>query len=107
DEHFTEPLRLENLAEKMGCSVPSFLQVFRRKTGMGFSQYLQEIRIKEAKRMLRAGSLTITLVAQECGFNSVSYFIQAFRRSTGLSPKQYRDSVKDQHLSTPSPENER
>jgi AraC-like DNA-binding protein len=94
DKHFTEPLRLGDLAGKTGLSKPAFLKGFRQRTGRGFSQYLQGLRLEEAKRMLRATPLTIGRVAQECGFNSSSYFVQAFQRANRMSPGQYRNREK-------------
>ncbi len=90
DLHFTQPLRLEEIAEKTGLSRRGFLQNFQSATGQGFSQYLQRLRLEEAKRLLRVSPLSIARVGQESGFNSASYFIQAFKRSTGVSPKVYR-----------------
>jgi AraC-like DNA-binding protein len=94
DEHFAEPLRITELAARMDLSKPAFLKNFRLRTGQGFSQYLQNRRLEEAKLMLRSGSLSIARVAQECGFNSSSYFIQAFRRLAHISPGQYRGKGK-------------
>jgi AraC-like DNA-binding protein len=94
DGHFTEPLKLRDLAKRSGLSEPAFLKDFRQSTGRGFSQYLQGLRLEEAKRLLRSSPLSISRVAQECGFNSTSYFIQAFQRGTRISPRRYRRKEK-------------
>ncbi len=91
DRHFTETLRLKDLAARAGLSNPALLKGFRRTTGQGFSKYLQGLRMDEAKRLLRATSLSVVRVAQESGFNSASYFVQAFKRSTGQPPGAFRD----------------
>jgi len=91
DRHFTGPLRLKDLAAKTGLSEPTFLKGFRRTAGLGFSRYLQNLRLEEAKRLLRNSPLSVERVAQESGFNSASYFVQSFKRSTGLTPGAYRD----------------
>ena len=90
DAHFSESLRVGNLAEESGLSIPTFLKEFRKKTGQGFSRYLQGLRLEESKRMLRSSPLSIARVAQECGFNSASYFTRNFRKLTGVSPQNYR-----------------
>ena len=90
DAHFTQPLRLKELARKTGLSEPAFLRGFRRATGQGFSRYLQALRLEEARRLLRASSLSVERVAQESGFNSASYFVQSFKRATGLTPGAFR-----------------
>ncbi len=91
DTHFTQPLRLKDLAQKAGLSQPAFLKGFKRAAGQGFSPYLQSLRLEEAKRLLRASPLSVERVAQESGFNSASYFVQAFKRSTGQTPGAFRD----------------
>jgi AraC-like DNA-binding protein len=94
DRHFTQPLRLGDLADKAGLSKSAFLRGFHKTTGRGFSQYLQGLRLDEARRLLRASPLTVGRVAQESGFNSASYFVQAFKRATGFSPNVYREREK-------------
>jgi AraC-like DNA-binding protein len=94
DRHFTQPLSLGDVADKAGLSKPAFLANFRQATGRGFSQYLQGLRIDEAKRLLRVSPLSIARVGQESGFNSASYFIQAFKRSTGYPPKAFRENER-------------
>ncbi len=91
DGHFNRPLRLGQMAEKARLSRPTFLKEFRQATGMGFSEYLQSLRVVEAKRLLRVSPISVARVGQESGFNSASYFTQAFKRATGMSPKAYRD----------------
>jgi two-component system response regulator YesN len=90
DRNMAGNLRIGDLAKRIGLSKPAFLAGFRRITGQGFSQYLQRSRIEEAKHMLGTSTIRVSRVAQECGFNSLSYFIQAFKRATGLSPRRYR-----------------
>lgn len=90
DHHFTQDLRLKDLAGQVGLSEPAFLKGFRQTTGLGFSKYLQALRLGEAKRLLRASPLSVERVAQESGFNSASYFVQSFKRATGLTPGAYR-----------------
>ena len=94
DRHFNGTIRLKDLAARMDLSEPAFLKGFRRTTGQGFSKYLQGLRMKEAKRLLRASPLSLERVAQESGFNSASYFVQSFKRATGLTPGAYRDRIK-------------
>ena len=93
DAHFTEPLRMGNLAAKSGLSIPTFLKEFRKKTGQGFSRYVQGLRLEESKRMLRSSPLSVARVAQECGFNSASYFTRNFKKLTGSSPQKYRKNA--------------
>jgi AraC-like DNA-binding protein len=98
DRHFTESIRLKELAIRTGLSEPAFLNGFRKVTGQGFSKYLQTLRLEESKRLLRASPLSILRVAQESGFNSSSYFVQAFKRATGFTPGAYRAKDLPKHI---------
>ena len=94
DQHFTQSIKLGDLAGKVALSKPTFIKDFRRATGQGFSEYLQALRLEEAKRLLRVSPLSIARVGEESGFNSTSYFIQAFKRSTGFPPKVFREKER-------------
>jgi len=63
-------------------------------TGVGMEKYLQNLRLDEARRLLKTGNLPVSQVARACGFKSGSYFIRLFRKKTGLSPQKYRRKSK-------------
>lgn len=78
------------LAEKAFVSVSKFNSDFRRVTGYSVKQYLIQLRLVNARRMLAAGGESIASVAYSCGFSGESYFIQAFRAHFGITPGQFR-----------------
>lgn len=66
-------------------------RIFKKQTGKSFSEYLNEVRIKNAKKLLCTTDKTVIETALECGFDNVTYFNRIFRRLTGMSPSQYRE----------------
>jgi transcriptional regulator GlxA family with amidase domain len=87
-------IRLEDLAAKFDISVRSLNRRFREATGKTPLQYLQQIRLDNAKELLRASNLSIAEVAFNSGYADCSYFSAQFRKAISLSPKAYRDLVR-------------
>lgn len=72
---------------------PSYLSsLFKQEMGLGFTEHLCHIRIKEAKRLLTDTNLTMVDIAQKCGFDDQSYFTKVFRKLEATTPKEYRKS---------------
>jgi YesN/AraC family two-component response regulator len=89
-QHFQQDIVLEQLAKNIFFTDPTYLgRVFKKKTGMRFSQYLLSVRMQNAKSMLESGAcLTVAEVASAVGFNDSSYFIQMYKRFYGKTPGQ-------------------
>jgi AraC-like DNA-binding protein len=90
DRRFREPLRGDRLAELAGVSLSTFSRRFKRATGLGMEAYVQNLRVAEAKKLLRSTRHSIERVGRACGFQSTSYFIHLFKKKTGLPPEKYR-----------------
>ena len=88
------PIKLEEIARKFDISVRSLNRRFRQATGKTPMQYLQQIRLDNAKELLRASNLPIAEIAFNCGYADCSYFSAQFRKAISLSPKAYRDLVR-------------
>ena len=70
---------------------PSYLsKLFNSAYGKGFGQYLNELRIRQAKRLLADERLRILDVSQQTGFLSVQNFMRVFKKQTGCTPGEYR-----------------
>jgi transcriptional regulator GlxA family with amidase domain len=91
---FHTPLTLETIAARHGMSVRSLNRRFRQATGRSPMQCLQQIRMDNAKELLRSTNLTVAEVAFACGYSDQSYFSAQFRRNITLSPRAYRDLVR-------------
>ncbi|MCM1440930.1 MAG: AraC family transcriptional regulator [Roseburia sp.] len=89
-ENFEKPIYLDDVAKKFNISRSYLSKKFKATTGMGFKEYLLNVRIKEACRRLLETNGSITEIAFACGFNDSNYFGDAFRRIKGISPNKYR-----------------
>ena len=90
NEHFREPVSLELLAAKAGISPFHFLRVFSQATGLTPHQYLLSTRIRAARFLLQATSLSVKRIALDCGFSTEAAFCSTFRKREGRTPSQYR-----------------
>jgi AraC-like DNA-binding protein len=86
DRHFREPLTLADAAAQAHLSPNYFSERFRLHTGTSFQSYLQERRLRFARSLLAATSLTVTEVCHAAGFGSLSHFGRAYRRRYGVAP---------------------
>jgi AraC family transcriptional regulator len=89
-EHAAEEFSLERLAEQAGLSRFHFQRLFKSATGVSPSRYHINLRMNEARRLLRETKMSVVDVALEVGYTNPSHFAQLFRRETGLSPSDYR-----------------
>lgn len=91
--NFARTIQLSEVADLVSMSEPSFSRYFRKKTGKTFTQFVNEYRLVHASKLLSEGTLSITAVCYECGFNNFSHFTKKFKSYTGKSPSQYRNEL--------------
>ncbi|MFD1953250.1 bifunctional transcriptional activator/DNA repair enzyme AdaA [Paenibacillus thailandensis] len=90
ETHYAEALTLNVLAEAMHLS-PYYLQrTFKRVKGVSPTEYLQEIRIKQAKRFLAESGGTVADIGLAVGMRNPAYFAAVFHKQTGMTPTEYR-----------------
>ncbi|MDF2668521.1 MAG: hypothetical protein K0R67_827 [Paenibacillus sp.] len=90
EEHYGEDISLELVADKLNLSRSYLSTYFREKTGMTFTDYLNELRIIRAKEMLCERDVRIQDVAKRIGYHNVNSFIRMFKRISGLTPGEFR-----------------
>jgi AraC-like DNA-binding protein len=90
--HYTEPLRIELLAQLVGVHRTHFSHAFAKKNGIAPQQFLLLLRINRAKELLRDKSLSVGEIALSVGYPDLYAFSRAFKTHTGQSPSDYRDS---------------
>lgn len=78
------------MAARSGLPERSFERRFRRATGMSPLEYVQTLRLEEAKQQLETTQLPVDAIAGECGYEDAGYFSRLFARKVGLTPAQYR-----------------
>jgi transcriptional regulator GlxA family with amidase domain len=85
-----EPLRLAELANHSGLSVPHYTVLFRRQTGFSPIDWFIRLRVQWACELLDTCQLSVGEIARQTGFSDLRYFTRRFRRVMGLPPRKYR-----------------
>lgn len=93
DGHQSEDLSLSEVARAVNCSTFYFCKMFKKATGLHFTEYLARVRIEKAKNLLLNPNLRISEIAYEVGFQSLTHFNRVFRRLVGESPTEYRHKL--------------
>jgi AraC-like DNA-binding protein len=88
--HHENPVGLEEIAKAMHVSTFYFCKMFKRATGLTFTDYLGRIRVEKAKTLLLNPHLRISEIAYRVGFQSLTHFNRVFRKLTGESPTHFR-----------------
>lgn len=92
--HLADRLSVEAIAEATHMSRSRLQALFRRAAGCGVSAYFHRMKIEAAKVRLRTSDRSISALAMELGYASLSTFSKKFKQLTGYSPKAYRSSVR-------------
>ena len=85
---------LTSVADYLHTSIYTVSRLFKEKTGLGFKEYITGKRLERACSLLEATSTTVTEIAAECGFESISYFGAVFKNVYGISPSKFREKQK-------------
>ncbi len=94
-EHFNEPITLDIIAEKANMSRNAFCRYFKQRTNKTFFQFLIEIRIENACKLLyREKEISIALISELCGFQNIANFNRKFKELKNLTPSQYRSKFE-------------
>ena len=93
-DHYAEPLKLADLAALVGMSPVSFSRFFRQRTGRTLSDYIVDIRLGYAARMLVDSTKNISEICYECGFNNLSNFNRTFKAKRNYTPRDFRAMFK-------------
>ena len=91
DEHYSDNITINEVAESASLSVSECLRCFHRNIGTTPIQYLKSFRIKKAAELLTNTDMKIVDVGIICGFQDMSYFAKTFRNIYGCTPSQYRE----------------
>lgn len=91
DENYvSEEVSLKNVAAFVNLSPTYFSALFKKETGMNFSDYLTKVRMEKAKELLCRTSKLVSEIAYEVGFNDYRYFGQLFKKYTGQTPREFQ-----------------
>ncbi|WP_163713536.1 helix-turn-helix domain-containing protein [Mangrovibacterium lignilyticum] len=89
---YNKKIKLEEVAGLVDLSVVSFGRLIKHRTGKTFVDFLNELRLGYATRLLIESNKTVTEICYECGFNNISNFNRTVRKSQGCTPSEFRES---------------
>ena len=92
-EHQHEELSLHQVAKAVNTSTFYFCKLFKKVTGLNFTDYVSRLRIEKAKNLLLNPNLRVSEIAYEIGFQSLTHFNRVFKRILGQSPTAYRQKL--------------
>lgn len=95
--HFKSDLSVKEVARKCNMNTAAFCRYFKKKTGKTFKDFMNEIRLGNATKLLVKGDLTMAEIAFESGFNTPSYFNRLFKKTKGITPTAYRSNYTTKH----------
>ncbi|WP_088124982.1 helix-turn-helix domain-containing protein [Roseivirga misakiensis] len=95
-DRYMEDISLQEVAALTNLTVPSFCRLFKRLTSKTFTRFLNEYRVTKALQLLNSEDCSISSVAFDSGFKSLSYFNRQFKEITGHKPSHYKKAF--QHL---------
>jgi AraC-like DNA-binding protein/ligand-binding sensor protein len=90
DEHQDEDISLPDVSKAVNTSTFYFCKMFKKATGINFTEYLSRVRIEKAKNLLLNPNARVSEVAYDVGFQSLTHFNRVFRKLVGESPTDYR-----------------
>lgn len=98
--HLNESFTIQSLSEMAQVSQTSFRRLFKAHTGKSPSDYIRELRMTSAARMLLTSDREIAEIGYQVGFSDANYFSRTFRQVFGVSPHQYRRISRGQAVRT-------
>ena len=93
-DHIGEKIMISSIAERRNLTHTGFILKFKRCTGQTPIEYLNGLRISRAKELLSCTDMSISDIAETCGFSNSFYFSNTFRKHTEFSPSEYRNLIE-------------
>jgi len=89
-EHYAKNLSLDEIVGSAELSNAYGSSIFKKETGMTITNYLIQVRMEEAQRLIRETNLTVNEIAYKVGYNDTRYFSKLFIKTVGIKPVDYR-----------------
>ena len=90
-KNFRRDIKLDDIAEYLRYNKFYLCRVFKDETGQTIQNFILELRINNAKVLLKKTNMQLTEIVYGCGFSSQAYFCHIFKKCTGMTPLQYRN----------------
>ena len=93
NKNYTRNVSLEEIASFAAMNASAFCRYFKSKTGKSFKNYILDMRIGYACKLLLMEDISISQLSSQCGFETISHFNKTFKKNTGYVPSQYRKTM--------------
>lgn len=93
NKNYTRNISLEEIASFAAMNASAFCRYFKSKTGKSFKNYILDMRIGYACKLLLMEDISISQLSSQCGFETISHFNKTFKKNTGYVPSQYRKTI--------------
>ncbi|KFC57913.1 transcriptional regulator [Flavobacterium gilvum] len=93
NKNYTRNVTLDEIASFAAMNPSAFCRYFKSKTGKSFKNYIIDMRIGYACKLLMMEDISISQLSIKCGFETLSYFNRAFKKNTGYVPSQYKNTI--------------
>lgn len=90
ENHYMDKITIEEMAAEVGLSQSHFMKYFKNTMGTSFIEYLNEYRLTMASRLLISSDASILVIAEEVGYENLSYFNRTFKKRFGQTPREHR-----------------
>ncbi|MEH7381417.1 response regulator [Bacillus sp. JJ1533] len=93
-EYYRTNIKVQEVADVINITPNYFSSLFKEKTGVNFNEYVNQLRVEEAKVLLAETPFKVNEVSEQVGFHEYKYFVAVFKKVTGMTPTDYRKFVK-------------
>ena len=90
ENHYMERITIADVSAEVGLSQSHFMKYFKNTMGTSFIEYLNEYRLTMASRLLISSESSILAIAEEVGYENLSYFNRTVKKRFGMTPRDYR-----------------
>jgi len=93
EDNYSKDISLDDVSRTVDISPYYFSKLFKEETGENFIEYLTNIRIEKAKKLLQNRDISIKNICADSGYSDPNYFSRIFKKQVGLTPTEYRERV--------------
>jgi two-component system response regulator YesN len=90
-EHYKESIGLEEISQMLGITPVYLSSQFNKIVGINFTQFVKELRMNEAKKLLMTTDMKLYVIGEKVGYQDPKYFCRVFKEICGISPKIYKE----------------
>ena len=92
-DNFAKDISLDDVSRYVNISPYYFSKIFKEESGLNFIEYLTNIRIDKAKKLLESSNMSIKEICISCGYTDPNYFSRSFKKNVGVTPTEYKDQL--------------